>query len=56
MGGATASMTAWGWWVAERFTARLYEPVQAHEAMRQAWEQYVKPLLSRDWVRKATHG
>lgn len=40
-------MTAWGWWVAERLTLRLYEPVQAHGAMRQAWEQYVKPLLSR---------
>ena len=31
----------------DRFTARLYEPTQAHGAMRQAWEQYVKPLLSR---------
>ena len=33
--------------MSDRFTARLYEPTQAHGAMRQAWEQYVKPLLSR---------
>ncbi len=31
----------------DRFIARLYEPTQAHGALRQAWEQYVKPLLSR---------
>ena len=42
--------------MSDRLTLRLYEPVQAHGAMRQAWEQYVKPLLSRDWVREAMHG
>lgn len=33
--------------MSEHFTARLYEPTQAHGALRQAWEQYIKPLLSR---------
>ena len=33
--------------MSEHFTARLYEPTHAHGALRQAWEQYVKPLLSR---------
>ena len=31
--------------MSERLTMRLYEPVQAHGAMRQAWEQHIKPLL-----------
>lgn len=31
--------------MSERFTARLYEPTQAHGAIRQAWEQHIKPLL-----------
>lgn len=33
--------------MSERLTLRLYEPVQAHGAMRQAWDQHIKPLLSR---------
>ena len=31
--------------MAERMTMRLCEPVQAHQAIRQAWEQCVKPML-----------
>ena len=31
--------------MAERLTIQLYQPVQAHQAIRQAWEQCVKPML-----------
>ena len=31
--------------MSERLTLRLYEPVQAHGAMRQAWDQHIKPLV-----------
>lgn len=31
--------------MAERLTIQLYQPVQAHQAIRQAWEQCVKPMI-----------
>lgn len=31
--------------MSERLTIQLYQPVQAHQAIRQAWEQCVKPML-----------
>lgn len=31
--------------MAERLTIQLYQPVQAHQAIRQAWDQCVKPML-----------
>ena len=31
--------------MAERLIIQLYQPVQAHQAIRQAWEQCVKPML-----------
>ena len=31
--------------MAERLTIQLYQPVQAHQAIRQAWEQCIKPMI-----------
>lgn len=32
--------------MAERLTIQLYQPVQAHQAIRQAWDQCVKPMIA----------
>lgn len=31
--------------MAERLTIQLYQPVQAHQAIRNAWEQCIKPMI-----------
>lgn len=31
--------------MAERLTIQLYQPMQAHQAIRHAWEQCVRPML-----------
>lgn len=29
----------------ERMTIQLYQPVQAHAALAQSWQDYIKPML-----------
>jgi hypothetical protein len=31
--------------MAERMTIQLYQPVQAHAALAQSWQDYIKPML-----------